>query len=184
MPLVRVTELNRQNLLLNRKENAMSNLVRYVRSSFPSLFDSDFFGPTDALLDRVLSQTFPEFTTIFGTKAFESAAYPKVDIRETEKEFVIEAEIPGLTKDQVRVEVKDDVLLIKGEKRSEDKKEGKYHVQEIKRSSFVRSYTLPPDLVDKSTVKAKFQDGVLEITIQKVKPSPPPKPDVKVIDIQ
>jgi HSP20 family molecular chaperone IbpA len=38
--------------------------------------------------------------------------------------------------------------------------------------------------VDKSTVKAKFQDGVLEVKIQKVNPSPPPKPDVKVIDIQ
>lgn len=162
----------------------MSNLVRYNRSSFPSLFDPDFFGPTDALLDRVLSQTFPEWTTVFGTKAFESAAYPKVDIRETEKEFVIEAEVPGLAKEQVKVEVKDDVLVIKGEKRSEDKKDGKYHVQEIKRSSFIRSYTLPPDLVDKTTVKAKFQDGVLEVTVQKVKQTPPPKPEVKVIDIQ
>jgi len=162
----------------------MNSLVRYQRPSFPSFFDPDFFGPTDALLDRVLSQVFPEFTTVFGTKAFESAAYPKVDIRETEKEFIIEAEIPGLSKDQVRVEVKDDILVIKGEKRSEDKKEGKYHVQEIKRSSFVRSYTLPPDLVDKNTVEAKFQDGVLEVKVQKVKPTPPPKPDVKVIDIK
>lgn len=161
----------------------MSNLVRYNRPS-PAVFDPDFFGPIDVLFDKVLSQTFPEFTTIFGTKAFESAAYPKVDIRETEKEFVIEAEIPGLSKEQVKVEVKDDVLVIRGEKRYEDKKEGKYHVQEIKRSSFVRSYTLPPEMVDKSTVRAKFQDGLLEVTISKVKPTPPPKPEVKTIQIE
>lgn len=162
----------------------MSNLVRYNSSNFPNLFDSDFFGPTDVLLDRILSQSFPEFTTVFGTKTFESAAYPKVDIRETDKEFIIEAEVPGLEKEQVRVEVKDDVLILRGEKRSEAKKAGKYHVQEIKRSSFVRSYTLPPDLVDKNTVTAKFKDGILEVTVQKIKPTPPPQPQVKVIDIQ
>lgn len=163
----------------------MSNLVRYNRtSSLPSLFDGDFFGPTDVLFDRLLSKTFPEFTNVFGTNVFKAGAYPKVDVRETEKEFVIEAEIPGLTKDQVKVEVKDDVLVVRGEKRDETKKDGKYHVREIKRSSFIRSWTLDPSLVDKNTVKAKFQDGVLEVSVQKVNPTPPPKPEVKVIDIQ
>lgn len=163
----------------------MSNLVRYTNPvSFPSIFDTDFFGPTDVLFDRILSQTFPEFTTAFGCKPFESAAYPKVDVRETETEFVIEAEIPGLEKGQVKVEVKDDILILRGEKRSNEKKDGKYHVQEIKRSSFIRSWTLPAEVVDKNSVKAKFKDGLLEVVVKKINPSPPPKPEVKVIDIE
>lgn len=162
----------------------MTNVIRYNRPALPSIFEDDFFGPTDVLIDRLLSKTFPEFTNVFGTNVFETAAYPKVDVRETEKEFVIEAEIPGLAKDQVKVEIKDDTLVLRGEKREEMKKEGKYHIKEIKRSSFIRSWTLPPDLVDKSTVKAKFQDGVLEVSVQKIKPLPPPKPEVKLIDIE
>jgi HSP20 family protein len=162
----------------------MSNLVRYNRQTLPSIFEDDFFGPTDILLDRFLSKSFPEFTKIFGTSVFETAAYPKVDVRETEKEFIIEAEIPGLDKEQVKVEVKDDVLVLRGEKRDETRKEGSYHVKEIKRSSFIRSWTLPTDLVNKDTVKAKFRDGVLEVSIQKITPIPPPKPEIKTIDIE
>lgn len=166
----------------------MSNLVRYNKfPSVPSLFDDDFFGPTDVLMDRLLSKTFPEFSTVFGSNVFESSAYPKVDVKETETEFIIEAEIPGLNKDQVKVEVKEDTLVIKGEKRINEKKDGnntRYHVREIKRSSFVRSWTLSPDLVDKNSVKAKFQDGILEVTIAKIKPEPPTKPEIKTIQIE
>lgn len=96
----------------------------------------------------------------------------------------MEAEVPGLTKEQVKVEVKEDALVIKGEKRDDGKKEGRYNVREIKRSSFLRSFSLPPDLVDKDSVKAKFVNGILEVSVDKVKPTPPPKPKVKVIDIE
>lgn len=163
----------------------MNSVVRYNSfPSFPSLFEDGVFGPTDVLLDRVLSKTFPEFTSVFGSNVFESGAYPKVDVRETDTEFVIDAEVPGLTKDQVKVEVKDDVLVVRGERRDETKKEGKYHVKEIKRSSFIRSWALPSDLVDKNSIKAKFQDGVLEVKVGKLKVMPPPKPEVKQIDIE
>lgn len=164
----------------------MNSLIRYPASvpNLHSVFEDDFFVPSDVLLDRVLSKTFPEFTNVFGSNVFESGAYPKVDVRETDTEFVIEAEIPGLMKDQVKVEVKDNVLVMRGEKRDETKKDGTYHVKEIKRSSFIRSWTLPPDIVDKNTVKAKFQDGVLEVKVGKIKAIPPPKPSVKQIDIE
>ncbi len=165
----------------------MSKLVKYGRPAFPSLpslFDDDFFGPTDVILDRLMSETFPQVATTFGTKVFENAAYPRVDIRETDTQFILEAETPGLSKDQVKVEVKDDVLVIRGEKRDDSQKEGKYNVREIKRSSFIRSFTLPTDIVDKNTVKAKFTDGILEVRIGKLKPSPPPVPEVKSIQIE
>lgn len=164
----------------------MSKLVRYnsLLPSLPSLIDDDFFGPVDVFMDRVLSKAFPEVTGVFGNNLFESSAYPKVDVRETDKEFIIEAEVPGLDKDQVKVEVKDGTLVIRGEKREESKKDGKYHVKEIKRSSFIRSWNLPPDVVNKDTIKAKFREGVLEVSVQKITPTPLPKPDVKVVDIE
>jgi HSP20 family protein len=127
---------------------------------------------------------FPNTSKELGGPLFESRAYPRVDIRETNTQFVLEAEVPGLSKDQVKVEVKDDTLTIRGEKRDDAQKDGKYNVREIKRSSFIRSFSLPPSVVDKTSVKAKFQDGLLEVTIGKVKPLPPPKPDIKVIDIE
>jgi len=163
----------------------MNSLVRFY-NPVPSLFeeDDDFLGPTDVLMDRLLSKAFPQVSSIFGTNVFEASAYPKIDIRETDNEYILESEIPGLDKDKVKVEIKEDTLIIKGEKRSDDKKDGKYHIREIKRSSFIRSFSLPSDIVDKSSVKAKFRDGLLEVTIKKLKPVPPPKPEVKIIDIE
>lgn len=154
------------------------------RSLFDQLFGDWDVTPTERLFDKIVLKTNPALSKELGPNFFESTAFPKVDIRETETEFIIEAETPGLTKEQVKVEVKDDTLVIKGEKRSDEKKEGKYHTREIKRSSFVRSFTLPPEVVNKKTVTAKFQDGLLEIRVAKVKPVPPPKPEIKVIDIQ
>ena len=162
-----------------------NNVIRYNSNLFPtSFFDDDFFSPHDVLMDKVFNKLFPNSSQELGGSIFEAKAYPKVDIRETNTEFILEAEIPGLSKDQVKVEVKEDTLIIRGEKRSDDKKEGKYNIREIKRSSFVRSFAVPPDLVDKNTVTAKFQDGILEVKIGKIKPIPPPKPEVKVIAIQ
>lgn len=166
----------------------MSNIVRYNPVASPSLFtdflDDDFFAPHDILMDRVFNKLFPNTFKELGGPLFESRAYPKVDVRETDKQFILEAEIPGLTKEQVKVEVKEDTLVIRGEKREDKEKEGKYNIKEIKRSSFLRSFTLPPELVDKNTVQAKFQDGVLEVIIDKVKNLPQPKPEVKQIDIK
>ncbi len=154
------------------------------RPLFDQLFGEWDVSPHEKLFDKILVKTNPVLSKELGSNFFESGAFPKVDIRETESEFIIEAETPGLAKDQVKVEVKEDTLVIRGEKRSDEKKDGKYHTREIKRSSFSRAFTLPPEIVDKNTVQAKFQNGMLEVRIKKVKPTPPPKPDVKVIDIQ
>ena len=161
----------------------MSNLVPYnQRSLFDQLFES--FEPHERLFDRILRKSNPILSKELGVDFFESGAFPKVDIRETDTEYIVEADVSGLSKDQVKVEVKDDTLVIKGDKRDSTKKEGKYHLQEIKRSSFTRAFTLPSGIVDKNKVKAKFQNGILAIFIEKVKPLPLPKPDVKEIDIQ
>lgn len=151
-----------------------NSVVKYRQPSLISLFD-DFIVPTDVLLDRAFSQLIPEWNSTFGN-VFEKAAYPKIDLRETENSYIIEAETPGLTKDHLKVEIKDDLLVIRGEKREETKKEGVYHLQEIKRSSFVRTWPLSKTLVDKNSIKAKFVNGILEIVVAKLKPTPPPEP--------
>jgi HSP20 family protein len=164
-----------------------SQLQRFAASTpslFDDIFDDSFFAPHDILMDKVFGKMFPNTAQELGTSLFESRAYPKVDIRETDNEFILEAEVPGLDKNQVKVDVKVDTLIIRGDKRDETKKEGKYNVREIKRSSFVRSFLLPPEVVNKDSIKAKFQDGILEIVVQKVKPTPPPAPVVKSVEIQ
>lgn len=158
------------------------NLTR-LNHQTPSFFN-DFFLPTDTLFDRFVSKNFPEFNSLFGNNTFESVAYPKIDIRETDTQYILEAEINGLEKDQIKVDVREDSLIIRGESRNEKKKEGKYHLQEIKRSSFGRYFSLPPEIVNKNTVKAKFNNGILEITVDKLKPIPPPIPEVRAIEIQ
>lgn len=155
-----------------------------IPTLFTDIFDDGFFSPHDVLMDKVFGKLFPNSANELGTALFETRAYPKVDIRETETDFILEAEVPGLDKEQIKVEIKDDSLVIRGEKREDIKKEGRFNVKEIKRSSFVRSFTLPPETVQPDSVKAKFKDGILEVTIRKVTPTLPVPPQVKNISIE
>lgn len=94
---------------------------------------------------------------------------PQVDVRETEKEFVIEADLPGFGKDQVRIDLEDDVLTIRAEKdqAAEENREG-YHRVERRHGSFKRSFMVP-DSVAADKIGAKSEDGVLTVTLPKVK---------------
>lgn len=92
---------------------------------------------------------------------------PPVDIYETEDSIVLKAELPGVNKDDVSVEVKDNLLILRGERKFEkDVKEENYHRMERAYGAFQRSFTLP-NIVDKEKVKAKYKDGVLEIALPK-----------------
>ncbi len=93
---------------------------------------------------------------------------PPVDVIDREKEILVRAELPGVNKDEIDVTVTDDRITIKGEYRKEDKEEkGEYHRMETRYGSFSRSLDLPAD-VDAAKTSAKFEDGVLEITLPKV----------------
>jgi HSP20 family protein len=92
---------------------------------------------------------------------------PRVDIAETDKAFVIKAEIPEVNKDDVKVTIDNGVLKIQGERKQEKEEEGKkFHRVERYYGSFTRSFTLP-DNVDETKVKASFKDGMLNLQIQK-----------------
>ncbi|MCU0611407.1 MAG: Hsp20/alpha crystallin family protein [Candidatus Eisenbacteria bacterium] len=93
---------------------------------------------------------------------------PKVDIHETEDGFVVEAELPGLTKEDIRLSVHESTLTVEGEKRLErEEKKGKnWHRQERTYGKFQRVFTLPR-AVDPERISATFRDGVLVIELPK-----------------
>lgn len=92
---------------------------------------------------------------------------PRVDIHETEGAFVVEAELPGLTKDDIKLSVHESTLTLEGEKRLEEEKKGKnWHRQERSYGKFQRSFTLP-SAVDSGKIAATFKNGVLTIELPK-----------------
>ena len=105
---------------------------------------------------------------------------PSVDIYETDENIVLKAELPGVDKKDVSVEVKDSTLILKGErKREKEVKEENYHRVERSFGTFMRSFTLPVS-VKQDQVKAKFKDGVLEVTLPKSEEAKPKQVKVEV----
>jgi len=92
---------------------------------------------------------------------------PCVDVAETEDSFIVTAEVPGMSKDDIKISLSGNVLTLRGEKKEEkEEKERNYHRVERRFGSFTRSFTLPAD-IDASKVKAAYKDGVLKITLPK-----------------
>lgn len=136
---------------------------------------------------RELEDMFDRHAKTFGqlrpgiSELAESADWiPVVDIAETEKEFVIQAEIPGVEKNDVKVTVDRDVLTIQGKRESEKEEKGrKFHRIERSYGSFTRSFSLPEN-VDESHVHAAFRDGMLKLTLRKTAEEKPKLIEVKV----
>lgn len=92
---------------------------------------------------------------------------PRVDVIDREEEILVRAEVPGVEKKDLDVELSGQVLTLKGERRHEEKEEkGTYYRAEIARGGFTRSIRLPEG-VDLEQAKADFKDGVLEIHLPK-----------------
>jgi len=105
---------------------------------------------------------------------------PRVDIAETDKEFLIKVEIPEVKKEDVKVTVDNRVLTIRGERKQEKEEKGKkFHRIERYYGSFSRSFTLP-DNVDETKIKASFKDGMLTLHIQKTEERKPKAIEIKV----
>ena len=92
---------------------------------------------------------------------------PSIDISETEKQFIIDVEVPGINKKDIDLNIENDMLTISGERSFEKEEEGKqYHRVESHYGSFNRSFRLP-DNVDSETIKATYKNGILNITVDK-----------------
>ena len=140
----------------------MRNLIRYNPRGL-NLYDD---------IDRV-------FRTFLSDEPGVSLRSPSVDIRETETDFVLEAELPGLSEKDVDVKVEDNLLTIASRKdeKGEEKRNG-YLVRERRSAAFSRSFVLPKD-VDREKIAASFKDGLLSLQIPKAESAKPLEIEVK-----
>ena len=117
-------------------------------------------------INRLFDTFFGEFTPAPLEESF-GTFYPRVDVKETNKEIKVIAELPGLDEKDIDITLQDDVLLLRGEKREEKHEEGEYFYH-LERSygSFYREIPLPTE-VDTDRVEATFKKGVLTIRLPK-----------------
>ena len=110
----------------------------------------------------------------------KEAGYQDVDIYEAKGELVLKAELPGIQKEDVSVEVKDNVLTLKGERFPEPKIDAEnYYRQEICFGTFERSFTLQ-ERIQPDLIKATFKDGVLKVKIPRPQIEKPKQINVEV----
>jgi HSP20 family protein len=93
---------------------------------------------------------------------------PETDVIETEREIRVVTEMPGLRRENIEIDVENNVLTIRGEKREQrtEGEKGRWHLAERRYGTFTRSFVLPRD-VDSDNIQAGFQDGVLTVTVPK-----------------
>ena len=124
---------------------------------------------------------FDRFFEDFGLPSLiteETSFSPTLDVSETEKELIVKAEVPGMDKEDIGINLSDGLLTIKGEKRHEKKEEKEnYHCIERRYGTFSRTMRLPVD-VETDKVDATYKDGVLTITLPKSETAKPKKIEV------
>ena len=149
-------------------------------SKFPAIDRDEFLTPFDRMFDQIINTQFPEIEKQIGVKPFKGTAYPKINVYEWQDKVGVIAEIPGLSKKDLSVEVTDGVLTISGDKHKLfDVGDAKVIRRELKESSFKRQFELGEQL-DGEKVKASFKDGLLSVDIPKVEPTKPKKLSVKI----
>ncbi|NAY90368.1 Hsp20 family protein [Muricauda sp. JGD-17] len=133
------------------------SIVKRNKLFFPSLVN-DFMGPD-----------------WFGGTENWNTSVPAVNIKDNEENFELELAVPGVKKDDFTVEVDNDVLTISSEIKTENEEtQDNYTRKEFSFSSFKRAFTLP-DTVDGSKIDAKYENGILRLTLPK-KQEALPKP--------
>ena len=139
--------------MINIIEVPIMALIRYTRPNYQHLSKS-FNELMDEFFEPINARTMNNLT-------------PKVDIRENEQEFEFLLELPGVRKEDLQIELEQDVLYVSGERKvAEETKETNVHRMEQFYGSFHRSFHLPQGL-DKENITAQYQDGILRLTIKK-----------------
>ncbi|MBD3230514.1 MAG: Hsp20 family protein [Candidatus Lokiarchaeota archaeon] len=104
----------------------------------------------------------------------EKPVYPKVDIKELENKYELTAEVPGLDKEDIKIEINKDILSLKSEKETkveEESEKGNYIYRERSYRSFQRQFRLPEN-ANYENINAKMENGILKVTIDKKEPEP------------
>ncbi len=123
----------------------------------------------------VLERWRPYIPSIWWGSPEERRWMPAIDIFEKDNKFVVKAELPGMNEEDIDVSVVGDTLTIKGEKKTESEvKDKDYYRSERSYGSFMRSISLPAT-VNADKIEAKYEDGVLEVSLPKVAEVKPKK---------
>ena len=150
------------------------------RTNIPFFNRDEFLTPFDKMFDQLVETQFPDMVKQVGVKPYQGSAYPKVNVYEYDDRVGIIAEIPGLDKQQLQVEVEDGILTIAGDKHSAfEDDSAKVIRRELKQSSFKRSFELG-ELLDGENINANFKDGILSVDVPKIEPEKPKKHTVKI----
>ena len=127
------------------------------------------FGAFQRDMNRLFDDFFRGFgaPARFGEDGFGAAAMPRVDVSETEAEYEVTAELPGLEEKEVEVLLDQNVLTLKGEKKAErEEKDKNYYLAERSFGAFRRTIPLPVE-IDRDKVEASFKNGVLTVRLPK-----------------
>ena len=131
------------------------------------------FYEVESLFNRMM----PRFglrprLTLEGDGGVGVAWSPSADISETDKEYVVRAELPGIRKEDVKVTLADGVLTIEGERKQEKKETERYHRVETCYGAFSRAFSLP-DNIKSDAIRCESKDGVLTVYVPKADQSKP-----------
>lgn len=129
------------------------NKIPVYKSAFSNFFD----------IDKFFDRNFLSADLFFKT--------PAINIIDHNSNYVLEVSIPGFEKNEIKIHIEEDILTVEGEKKSEKKEETeKYNRREFTHESFSRSMSLP-EAVDSDKIAAETKNGILYITIPKMKES-------------
>jgi HSP20 family protein len=139
------------------------------------------FGEIDSLFNRLLPPTFARWSRLPESESLGKFEWtPTADISETDKEYLIRAQLPAVKKDDVKVTVDDGMITIQGErKQQKEETSEKFHRVESFHGNFVRSFTLP-DNVDVAAIRCEDKDGVLTVRLPKTARDKPRARQIKV----
>jgi HSP20 family protein len=128
-----------------------------------------------------LNKFFNEVPAVRGEEDFFFSDWaPAIDIQETDKEYVVKADLPEVKKEDMKVEVDNGVMTIEGERKREKEEKGKtFHRIERSYGKFVRRFSLPTE-IDASHVEAAFKEGVLTVHLPKTAATKSKSIEVKV----
>lgn len=157
------------------EQHPLLGLRQEIDSLFDNFFSSFSLGPFGR--DHDLLDPFRKFGATFS---HTRGLMPSMDIKETDKEFRISVELPGMEEGDAELSLTDGQLVIKGEKKEESKSDEEGHyLMERRYGSVYRSFPLP-DGVDEDSIEATYDKGILAITLKKLESEKKTAKSVKI----
>jgi len=137
---------------------------------------SESIRTRDSIFDDLFNELYSLPTSFLSKSGMDLS--PRIDISETDGEYKIEAELPGINQKEIDVKIDNNILTIKGKKEDvKEEKEKNYHLRERYYGAFQRSISLPNN-IEPEKIKARFENGVLNISVPKSDKRTPKKIEI------